>query len=285
MIVLASIESSSIVPHTTVYENTNVALGNIQKFTTRRVTLFQDPGNDEVYIPLTIYRASGSCGSLPTIPGPETNISVPLQPHTVIFRNYLMPESVLNYTICAVTNQLNGNKYHIDLYLAEELDENHHFDPENSPNHIVPLAYSGDLQPNNKCYSTITLTITKRGPYSVVLFLPSEVSSSSISLWYSQNNHLRIIDTSDLTQECTLNSRGEVCSISVGSLQHYISVFCVVVKVGDSNYGRFTSVRSSLAESDIGKIWFYVVGGFTITLISCVFILFVALMCWCSRRS
>jgi hypothetical protein len=289
MIVLASIENGSIPSHTKLYDNTTVALGNVQKFTAQHITLSQDPGTDEVYIPLTIYSFSRGCGSLPTQnskPDPVTNVSVQLEPQTVIFRGYLMPESVLNYTICAVTNQLKGTEYHIDLYVAEDLDENLHFDPDTYPNSLhrdIALTYDRDLQPNNQCYSTITHTITKRGPYSIVLFAPSrlEVPSSNISFWYSQNNHIKVIDTSRLTQKCSIKNRGEVCKISVGSLQHYISVFCVVVKVGDSNYDSFTSVHSSLTESDVGKVWFFVFGGFIVALISCIFILFIALMCWC----
>ena len=133
MIVLASIENGSIPSHTKLYDNTTVALGNVQKFTAQHITLSQDPGTDEVYIPLTIYSFSRGCGSLPTQnskPDPVTNVSVQLEPQTVIFRGYLMPESVLNYTICAVTNQLKGTEYHIDLYVAEDLDENLHFDPD-----------------------------------------------------------------------------------------------------------------------------------------------------------
>jgi hypothetical protein len=233
MIVLASIESSSIASPTTVYEKTTVALGNIQKFTAQHVSLTQDPGTDEVYIPLTIYSSSRGCSSLPTQnskPDPVTNVSVQLQPQTVIFRGYLMPESVLNYTICTVTNQLNGTNYHIDLYVAEDLDENLHFDPDTYPNTLhrdIALTYDRDLQPNNQCYSTITHTITKRGPYSIVLFAPSrvEVPSSNISFWYSQNNHIKVIDTSYLHEKCSINNRSEVCKISVGSLHHYISVF------------------------------------------------------------
>ena len=290
MIVLASIESSSIAPSMKLYGNTTVALGNVQKFTTRHVTLSQVPGRDEVYIPLTFYHSSDGCNSLPTKPSkmdPVTNQTVPLHPHMVIFRGYLMPESVLNYSFCAVTNQLSGTKFHIDFYIAEDLDENLHFDPQTyrfSLHQDIALAHDPNLLPTDNCTTTITHSITKRGPYSVVLFPPlqSEVPFSNISMWYSQNNHIRVIEISHLKQECTI-SNAEHCKISVGSLQHYISVFCVVVKVGDSNYDNFTSVNVSLADYDVGKIWFFVVGGFIVAIYSSIFVIFIALLCKCRR--
>ena len=294
MIVLASIESSSIPPLTTVYDNTTVALGNVQKFTTQSVNLYQDPGNDEVYIPLTFYLADKSCDELSTKTSKTdsaTNKSVPLQQsQVVVFRGYLMPGSELNYSFCAVTDQLNGTQYHIDLYVAESFDESYSFDPKHSPYSLhrdIGLVYSSDLQPNNNCLKTITYAIKRRGPYSIVIFLPlqTEVPFSNIRLWYTRRDELKIIDTSRLIQTCANSpaNRSEPCRISVGSHQHFIKVLCVVVRVGDSHYDQFTSVRVSLDDSDVEKIWFWVVGGFVVAVFSCVFILLVVLVCWCRR--
>ena len=123
MIVLAATQSSSIASLTNVYSNTTVALGDVQRFTTQKVVVYQQPGNNEVNIPLTFYRYDGSCSSLPAkISEPDlvNNESVALQPQVVLYRGYLMPHSLLNYTFCAVTNHLNGTQYHIGLYVAEK---------------------------------------------------------------------------------------------------------------------------------------------------------------------
>ena len=65
MIVLAATRSSSIASLTNVYSNTTVALGDVQRFTTQKVVVYQQPSNNEVNIPLTFYLYDGSCSSLP----------------------------------------------------------------------------------------------------------------------------------------------------------------------------------------------------------------------------
>ena len=46
MIVLASTQSNSISSLTNVYSNTTVALGDVQRFTTQKVVVYQQPGNN-----------------------------------------------------------------------------------------------------------------------------------------------------------------------------------------------------------------------------------------------
>ena len=289
MIVLAATQSSSVASLTNVYSNTTVALGDVQRFTTQKVIVYQQPGNNEVNIPLTFYRYDGSCSSLPAkISEPDlvNNESVALQPQVVLSRGYLMPHSLLNYTFCAVTNHLNGTQYHIGLYVAEILDEALQFDPKRyhySLDKDIPLVYDSNLQPNDDCFLNISHKVTRQGPYSVIIFPPeqSEVPFTNIKLWYSENSELRVIDTSQLTQLCTYNPAvpTKPCNISVGLREHFISLFCVVVGVGYSEYDAFTNVRVALTASDTGKIWFYVVGGFLIASFSCVFVVLVVLVC------
>ena len=72
-------------------------------------------------------------------------------------------------------------------------------------------------------------------------------------------------------------------NISVELREYFISLSCVVVGVGYSEYDAFTSVRVALTASDTGNIWFYVVGGFLIASFSCVFVVLVIFVCWKCR--
>ena len=288
MIVLASIEFSSINSPTSVYNNTIVALGNVQKFTTRKVALYQEPGNDEAPIPLKFYIASDGCGSLhskASTPEPETNVSLILRPYIVLFRGYLMPGTQLNYTFCAVSNQVHATEYHVDFYVADILDEYPNFDPHRSPDCGIKVVYNSNLQPSTDCFDTISYEVTRRGPYSVIIHPPDEVPYSNLSLWYSENNDIRVIDTSRLSSICTdqLATRNNPCNISVASREHYISNFCVVVSVGHSNSNLFTSVHVALTDSDLARISFYAAGSFIIAMFLCGFVLLVVLVCWCVR--
>ena len=275
MIVLAATETSSISKSTLVYENTTVALGNVQKFTTEHVKLYQDPRNGEVSIPLKFYRFNKPCDSLQSKEAPADgvqNYTLPLyqsQTQVVMFHDYLLPESELNYNICAVTNQLNGTKYHVDFYVAEDLDENLAFNPDKSYHQDIGLVYNSDLQqPNYKCFTPIAHKLTKRGYYSVILLLPlqNEVPVSNLSIWYSRNDNLKVVDTSQLKSTCSGNtgSKNNPCKISIGSREHLISVFCIVAEVGTSEYNSYTHIQATLTDWDAGQIWFYVLGGFVI---------------------
>ena len=199
LIVLAAIEASSIDTQTTVYMNTTAAIGNVQKFTTKQVTIYEDPEVSEVTIPLSIYTTKEHCNNLHSTAGksdPVHNESIHLlQSQIIIFRGYLLDGSKMRYNICAVTNQINAaSEYHVDFYIADGLDENLSFDPDTSPSVLhrdVDLVYDHDLkQPSSLCFKSITYTVRKRGYYSVILFPPSqtEVPFTNLSLWYDQNN-------------------------------------------------------------------------------------------------
>ena len=181
-----------------------MALGDVQRFTTQKVVVYQQPSNSEVKIPLTFYRYDGSCSSLPakiSEPDPVNNESVTIRPQVVLSRGYLMLHSLLNYTFCAVTNH---------FYMAEILDEALPFDPKRyhySLDKDIPLVHDSNLQPNDDRFLNISHKVTRQGPYSVIIFPPeqSEVRFTDIKLWYSENSELRVIDTSPLTQLCTYN--------------------------------------------------------------------------------
>ena len=292
LIVLAATSGSSVIQNRmTVYKNTTAALGEVRRFTTQNVILYQDPGNDEVNIPLKFYRSDENCNSLRSKAGKDDikqNESIPLyQPQVILFRDYLLDGSELNYNFCAVTNQKNATNYHFDFYIVDSLDENFSFNPETSQyifhDDIMP-KYSSDLkQPNASCFKVINHTLPKRGYYSVIILLPShmEVSYSNLSLWYDQDNHLEVINTSELHAICTESpaSREHPCIIS--SKTHFISVFCIVVEVEDSNYDAFTHIYISLSDWKTGRILFYTFGVFLAT-VFCIGSFVVS--CFCKYR-
>ena len=243
MIVLASIESSDLDTSTTVFTNTTVALGYVQKFNTKHVTLYQDPENG----------------------------------------------SQFNYSICAVTNQKKGTNYHVDFYIADGLDENLSFNADKSHfvlHQDIDIMYDPYLkQPVKNCFTPVQYTLKETGSYSVIILLPpsTEVPFSNISVWYNREDRLKVIDTSHLTPVCadSSNNKSDPCKISVGSRDHFISVFCIVVKVKNSDYDSFTHIHASLTDTDIEQIWFYVLGSFIFVVIISMCILIFALAYFC----
>ena len=252
LIVLASTSGSSVNQNRmAVYKNTTAALGEVQWFTTQNVTLYQDPGNGEVHIPLKFYRSDENCNSLHSIPSKndnERNKSISLhQPQVVLFRDYLLHGSELSYNVCAVTNEKNATKFHVDFYIVDNLDENLSFNPDTSHylfHDDVNLTYNHDLKQTSVCFNDIIHTLPKRGYYSVIILLPSEVPYSNLSLWYYQNNSLNIINTSELHPMCehsaAIYSPKDPCIVN--STTHFISAFCIVVEVEYSNYDPFTHI-------------------------------------------
>lgn len=265
----------------------------MQRFTTSSVSIYQDPDNNEVFTPLKFYHSNDgkSCDSLPTISDVKSveNQSVPLEIQIVLLRGYLMPGSVINYTFCAVTNRLNGTEYTIALYLTNGLNQFNSFNPKTCPYSYdcnIPIVYDANLQQNDKCSHSIEHTVKRSGPYSVALLIPNEVPLSDMRLWYSQNNTLKAIDTLKMTPSCIGSpaNRTNPCTISVQMLNHYISVFCVAVEVGNSTYYKFTTIRVSVKESDTGKIWFYVVGVFVASIAAISLIFTLLFFYWCKRN-
>ena len=109
--------------------------------------------------------------------------------------------------------------------------------------------YDSNLQHNDDCFLTVSHKVAQQGPYSV----PPEQSEVP----FTDISELRVIDTSPLTQLCNYNPAmpTKPCNISVGSREHFFSLFCVVVGVGYSEYDAFTSVRVALTVSDTGSMW------------------------------
>ena len=294
MIVLASIESSDVDASTTVYTNTTVALGHVQKFNTKHVSLYQDPENGEVFIPMQFYRSNKYCNSLYSTDkiDIEKNKSLVLKQQIPLFRGYLVHGSHFSYSICVVTNQRNGTNYHVDFYIADGLDEDLPFDADKSHfvlHQDIDILYNPYLnQPVKNCFIPIEHTLKETGSYSVIILLPpsTEVPFSNISVWYNREDHLKVIDTSHLTPVCADNSNNhsDPCVISIGSREHFISVFCIVVKVEHSDYDSFTHIHAILTDTDIEQIWFYVLGGFVFIVIFSICILIFILAYFCKNR-
>ena len=291
MIVLASIESSDLDSSTTVFTNTTVALGYVQKFNTKHVTLYQDPENGEVFIPMKFYSSNKNCDRLYSTDKSyvERNKSLLLRQQIPLLRGYLVHGSQFNYSICAVTNQKNGTNYHVDFYIADGLDENLSFNAEKSHfvlHQDIDIMYNPYLkQPVKNCFTPVQHTLKETGSYSVIILLPpsTEVPFSNISVWYNREDRLKVIDTSHLTPVCadSSNNKSDPCKISVGSRDHFISVFCIVVKVKNSDYDSFTHIHASLTDTDIEQIWFYVLGSFIFVVIISICILIFALAYFC----
>ena len=294
LIVLASIPSSSLPTYTTVLANTTVALGNVQKFTTQHVTLYQDPENGEVAIPLQFYHSNKNCASLPSISARKDSVrnqSIESLQQVLLFRGYLLDGSYLNYNICAVTNIRNDTKFHIDFYIADGVDENFKFNPDTSSfvlHQDIRIRYSHNLkQPSSNCFMPAKHTLRDAGSYSVIILLPpsTEVPYSNISVWYDRHDHLKVIDTTQLSHFCTNSpaNKSDPCKMSISAGDHFISIFCIVAKVGisPSRYDQFTHIHASLTDSDIGQIWSYVLGGFVFVVIVSVLALVVVLTYFC----
>ena len=288
-----------------LYENTTAILGDLQTFSTQKVTIEQDAIYSEGLHVIQIHTHDQGCSRLPFYYQKSThNLTSYSLPKAVNL--FLLEGSSLTYNICAVTNSTEVARKHIDFYIFDNLDEVINFDPNKNEHHgfnkhkDIHFALVDNLSNHHtvdsawKC-TLIPINANKDGYYSTAAFLPpgENIRIDDILVWHEVVYSYKKIDTEKLSMHCPgsqVHDSTQPCSILVPSNRHLpLEYKCIVADIGsvcspsvsqaydeDSDRQQFTQVAITEIPWITGLFVFYSIAAVAFILFTV--ILFIAII-------
>ena len=127
---------------------------------------------------------------------------------------YLMPNSKISYNICALTEADPRYGVRIEVFILDNLEDAHNFDPAHAPiyRNFRP-CYKSDTKPCT-CES-ITYQTTHPGYYSVQFY----VTDDSHPMQYNYSTSVRKVTIAsppnDIVYQCSVSDEGEQCTLPI----------------------------------------------------------------------